>query len=73
MKISRIDELMIQNFIIDNNLLFDIYALINYSQLLQHGINLWKGESWRVFTSIICSSSVILFEPYECNFPLQIQ
>ena len=47
MKLSRIDELMmlmIQYFIIDNNLLFDIYALIDYSQLLQHGINLWKGE-----------------------------
>ena len=44
MKFSRIDELMIQYFIIDNNLFFDIYALIDYSQLLQHGINLWKGE-----------------------------
>ena len=44
MKFSRIDELMIQYVIIDNNLLFDIYALIDYCQLLQHGINLWKGE-----------------------------
>ena len=44
MKFSRIDELMIQYFIIDNNLLHHIYALIDYSQLLQHGINLWKGE-----------------------------
>ena len=44
MKLSRIDELMIQYFIIDNNLHFDIYTLIDYSQLLQHGINLWKGE-----------------------------
>ena len=44
MKFSRIDELMIQYFIIENNLLFDIYALIDYSQLLQHGINLWKGD-----------------------------
>ena len=44
MKFSRIDELMIQYFIIDNTLHSDIYALLNYSQLLQHGINLWKGE-----------------------------
>ena len=44
MKFSRIDELMIQYFIIDKYLLFDIDALIDYSQLLQHGINLWKGE-----------------------------
>ena len=44
MKLSRIDELMIQYFIIDKNLLFDIYALIDYIQLLQNGINLWKGE-----------------------------
>ena len=43
MKFSRIDELMIQYFIVDNNMLFDIYDLINCSQLLQHGINLWKG------------------------------
>ena len=44
MKLSRIDEFMIQCFIIDNNLLFDIYALIDDSQWLQHGINLWKCE-----------------------------
>ena len=44
MKFSRIDGLMIQYFIIDNNLLFDIYALIIYSQLLQHGINMRKSE-----------------------------
>ena len=44
MKFSRIDELIIQYFIIDNNLFFDIYALIDYSQLLQHRIDLWKGE-----------------------------
>ena len=44
MKFSGIDGLMIQYFIIDNNLLFHIYALIDNSQLLQCGINLWKGE-----------------------------
>ena len=43
MKFSRIDELMIQYFIIDN-LFFDIYAFIDYSQLLQHRIDLWKGK-----------------------------
>ena len=63
---------MIQYFIIDINLLFsfDIYTLIDYTQLLEHGINLWKGtwDRMRVFTSVICKSFVVLLEPYGCIF-----
>ena len=68
MKFSRIDELMIQYS-------FSLTFTLSLTTVNCRNLESTSGRVTEIeaFTLIICSSSVVLLEPYGCIFPVHIK